>query len=131
MAAAIATVTLTDERNSWVAGNKYYAIGTLAISASPATYTTGGIACSLFLPLIKATFTPLLVRVVGQGAGATGTLFIYVYIPGVDASSGLLKIFSGGAGSAAGLSEFTSGGTIPADVSGDTITFEAIFNGML
>jgi hypothetical protein len=129
MAAAVAVASLTDERNTWVAGNKYFAVGTLAISASPATYTTGGIACSLFLPLIKATFPPLFVRAWGQGLGATGTLFVYEYVPGADASAGLLKIFTGGAGSAAGLSEFTSGGTIPADVSGDTITFFACFSG--
>jgi hypothetical protein len=130
MAAAVATVSFTDERNSWVAGNKYFVVGTLSITASTATYTTGGIACSLLSPLIKASFTPLLVRVLGIGAGTTGTLFEYRYVPGADASSGLLKIFSGGAGGAAGLAEFTSGGAIPADVSGDTITFEAIFNGM-
>jgi hypothetical protein len=131
MSAAVATVSLTDERNTWVAGNKYFVVGTLSISPSTATYTTGGIACSLLTPLIKATRTPLSVRVWGRGLGTTGTLFIYQYIPGVDASSGLLKIFSGGAGGAAGLSEFTSVAAIPADVSGDTITFEAIFNGML
>lgn len=131
MAAAVAIATLTDERNSWVAGNKYYAVGTLAISASPATYVTGGIVCSFFIPLIKATFTPLLVQVSGQGSGTTGTLFVYVYVPGADASTGLLKIFTGGAGSTAGLAEFTNLTAIPADVSGDTITFEAIFNGML
>jgi len=131
MSAAVAIVSVTDERNTWVAGNKYFVEGTIAISASPATYTTGGIACSFFLPLIKATFPPLLVHIQGQGVGTTGTLFVYVYVPGVDASAGLLKIFSGGAGSTAGLAEFTSAGTIPADVSGDTITFIAIFNGML
>jgi hypothetical protein len=131
MSVAIASVSLTDERNTFVMGNKYVAIGSLTISASPATYVTGGIACSFFSPLIKATFAPLLVRIQGQGVGTTGTLFIYVYVPGVDASAGLLKIFTGGAGSAAGLSEFTSAAAIPADVSTDTITFEVIFNGML
>ena len=130
MSAAVATVSLTDERNTFVEGNKYKAIGTLAISASPATYTVGGIACSLLTPLIKASRTPLLVRVSGQGSGTTGTLFTYVYVPGVDASSGLLKIFTGGAGGTAGLAELTAI-AIPADVSTDTISFEATFNGML
>lgn len=129
MATAVAIASLTDERNSWVAGNKYFAVGTLAISASPATYVTGGIPCNLFLPLIKATFAPLLVQVQGQGLGTTGTLFIYEYVPGADASAGLLKIFSGGAGGTGGLAELTTA-AIPADVSGDTITFMAIFNGM-
>jgi hypothetical protein len=130
MSAAIATVTLTDERNTWVEGNKYRAVGVITISASPATYVTGGIACSFFSPLIKATFAPLLVQVIGQAVGTTGTLFEYRYVPGVDASSGLLKIFTGGAGSTAGLAELTQI-AIPADVSTDIITFTAIFNGML
>lgn len=129
MATAVAVASLTDERNTWIAGDKYFAIINLVISASPATYVAGGIPCNLFLPLLKATRTPVLVTVIGQGAGATGTLFVYVYVPGADASAGLLKIFSGGAGSAAGLAEFTNGTAIPADVSGDTITAYAIFTG--
>jgi hypothetical protein len=129
MAAAVATVTITDERYTWIEGNKYIVLGNIAISASPATYTTGGIVCSLLNPLVKAGRTPVFVQVQGQGVGTTGTLFVYVYVPGADASSGLLKIFSGGAGSAAGLAEFTSTGAIPADVSTDTITFMAYFNG--
>ena len=130
MSAAVALVS-TDERSSWVAGNKYFVAGNIAISASPATYTTGGIVCSLFVPLIKATFAPLLVQVQGQGLGTTGTLFEYRYVPGADASSGLLKIFTTGTATQAGLAELTSGAAIPADVSTDTIIFIAIFNGML
>lgn len=131
MSAAVALVSLTDERSSWVAGNKYFVAGSIAISASPATYTTGGIACSFFIPLIKATFAPLFVNVNANGSGTTGTLFTYVYIPGADASAGLLKIFTTGTATQAGLAELTSGAAIPADVSTDTITFIAIFNGML
>ena len=130
MSAAVATVTLTDERNTFVIGNKYFAFGTMAISASPATYTTGGIACSLNVPLIKASRAPHFVQVFGQGAGTTGTLFVYRYIPGADSSSGLLKIFTSNGAAAAGLAEFTSAGAIPADVSGDTISFVAMFQGM-
>jgi hypothetical protein len=130
MSAAVAIASLTDERNSWVAGNKYFAVGTLAISASPATYTTGGIACNLFLPLLKVTFAPLFVEVNSLGSGTTGTLFEYVYIPGADASAGLLKIFTTGTATQAGMAELTNGAAIPADVSGDIISFFAIFNGM-
>jgi hypothetical protein len=130
MSVAVATVSITDERYTWVAGNKYFVVGNITISASPAIYTTGGIACNLFLPLLKATFPPILFKARGQGAGSTGTLFIYVYIPGADASAGLLKIFTTGAATQDGLAELTNAAAIPADVSGDTITFEAIFNGM-
>ena len=126
---AVATAVLTDERNTWVSGNKYFAAGTFSISADPAVYVTGGIAASLFLPLIKATFTPLLVWVEGQGSGTSGKLFVYRYIPGADASLGLLKILEQD-GSTGGLVEIGES-AIPADVSTDTISFYAIFNGML
>lgn len=128
MSAAIATVSLTDERNTWTAGDKYFVEGVISISASPSTYTTGGITCNLLSPLIKATRIPLNVTLQGRGAGVGGTLFEYRYIPGTDASTGLLKIFTSGAGGTAGLAELTAI-SIPADVSGDTIKFLAIFNG--
>lgn len=123
MSAAIATVSLIDERYSWVAGNKYFVVGNIAISAAPATYTTGGIACSFSVPLIKATMTPILVQIQGQ------TGYVYQYIPGADASSGLLKILTGAAAQSP-LTELTNSASIPAAVSGDTIVFEATFNGM-
>src|ERR1035441_6347255 len=100
MAAAVATISILDQRSTWVEGNKYLVSGTISISASPATYTTGGIACSLFNPLVKATFAPVFIYIYGQGSGTTKTLFVYTYTPGADASAGLLKIYSGGAGSA-------------------------------
>lgn len=129
MSTAVALASVTDERNTWVAGNKYFVVGTVAVSASPATYVVGGIPMNLFLPLIKATFPPIFVHVYGQGLGATNTLFTYAYVPGVDASAGLLKIFGTGTATEDGLNELTTA-AIPADVSGDTITFIAIFNGM-
>jgi hypothetical protein len=129
MAVATAVVSVTDQRNTFVAGDKYFIVGTLAITASPATYTLGGIVCSFLKALIKASRAPIFVQIYGVGAGTTGTLFEYRYILGTDASNGLLKIFSGGSGSTAGLAEFTDGTAIPADVSGDTINFMAIFNG--
>lgn len=123
MANAIALASLTDERSSFVAGNKYFVIGSLAISLSPAVYVAGGIVMSLFLPLIKATFPPVLVLVQGQSG------YIYVYVPGADASAGLLKIFSSNGASPAALAEIPAS-AIPAGVSSDVITFLAIFNGM-
>lgn len=130
MAAAVATVSITDERYTWVAGNKYFVAGNIAISPSPATYVTGGILMNLFVPLVKANAAPISMTVTGQGQGATGTVFEYRYIPGADGSAGLLKIFTTGTATQAGDAELTNGAAIPADVSGDTITFIAIFNGM-
>ena len=123
MSAAIAAVSMTDERYSFVAGNKYFVVGQVAISASPATYTQGGIAMNMFIPLLKATMTPIFVIIQGQSG------YVYIYIPGADASAGLLKILTGAAAQSA-LTELTNGANIPAGVSGDTITFLAIFNGM-
>jgi hypothetical protein len=128
MANAIALASIIDERYTFVAGNKYFVFGNLAISAASAVYVTGGIAMNLFLPLIKATFPPIFVIVQGQGKGSGGTLFVYEYVPGADASAGLLKIFTANT-SGDGLAELAAS-SIPGDVSGDTITFMAIFNGM-
>lgn len=122
MANAVAVVSIPDNRYSFVFGNKYAVIGTLAISASPAVYVTGGIAMNLFNSEIKASRTPVLVLVTSSGVAA-GTIYDYDYIAGADASAGLLKISTGGAEIAASA--------IPAGVSGDTtIQFIAIFQGM-
>jgi hypothetical protein len=123
MAAAVATVSITDERYTWTAGNKYFVIGNVAISVSPATYTTGGIVCSFFVPLVKASRTPIWVLF----KNATG--YVYEYVPGTDASTGLLKIFVQDATATNPLAEMANALAIPAAVSGDTIQVEAIFNG--
>lgn len=122
MSNAAATVTVTDERFTFSFGNKYRALGSITISASPAVYVTGGIAMNFLVPLIKATRTPLVVYVQGQSG------YIYSYIPGADASAGLLKIFQQSAATSA-LTEIPAS-AIPAGVSGDTITFDALFHGM-
>lgn len=124
-AAAIATLTIPDERYTWVSGNKYTIIGNLTITASPATYTTGGIACNLYSPLVKATLTPVRVYIDGESG------YTYKYIPGSDASQGLLQIYVQDAIAYNPLAQIVGGDTIPAGVSGDTILLEAVFNGML
>lgn len=125
MAAAIATPSIPDNRFQFSAGSKYFVVGNITISANPATYTTGGIACSfLGISEFKATRIPLIVIIKNQ------TGYAYEYIPGVDASSGLLKIFVQDATATNPLAEMANGTTIPAAVSGDTIQFFAIFTGM-
>lgn len=123
MAAAIVTVSVPSLNSGMVLGNKYQVQGTMAITVSPATYTTGGIACSLTHPLIKAGRTPISVIIVPQSG------YDYVYVPGVDASTGKLKILVQDATNTNPLAEFTSNGAIPAAVSGDTINFTATFIG--
>lgn len=121
MANAIAAVSITDERYTWTEGNKYIVIGNLAVTASTAVYVTGGIAMNLFNPLVKASRTPIWVDVNGQSG------YVYLYVPGVDASAGLLKIFQQSAATSA-LTEIPAA-AIPAGVSNDVIVFQAIFNG--
>jgi hypothetical protein len=122
MANAVATVTVPDSRYSYSDGSKYFVYGTLAVSASPAVYVTGGIALSFFVPLCKASRTPMIVFLVGQSG------YVYAYVPGADASTGLLKIFQQSAATSA-LTEIPAS-AIPAGVSGDVIQFEAVFFGM-
>src|SRR5271154_6769313 len=112
MAAAIATITIPDERYTWVSGNKYTVVGQIAISPSPATYTTGGIACSFFVPLVKASLTPVTVWVDGESG------YTYKYIPGADASQGLLQIYVQDAVAYNPLNQIAGSDTIPAGVSG-------------
>lgn len=123
MAAAVVTVSVPSINSGHVIGNKYQVSGTMAITVSPATYTTGGISCSLTHPLIKATRVPLSVIVLPLSG------YEYIYVPGVDASSGKLKVMVQDAVSTNPLTEFTSNGAIPAAVSGDTLIFTATFIG--
>jgi hypothetical protein len=123
MAAAIATLTVG---NSWDS-QKYFVGGTVAVSASPATYTAGGIAFNLNQSDVKASRTPSDVQIQGIAG------YIYSYKKGTDNSNGLLMIFAQTSGAAedAPLGELTDGSAIPAGVSGDTISFQGRWKGML
>lgn len=117
MAVAIAVPTVTDQ---WFDTKRQNVVGTLAISASPATYAPGGIVCN-FLGKIPSNRIPSFVQINGISG------FTYAYVPGTDASNGLVKVFVETAvGTNTPLSEHTTA-AIVAGVSGDTITFEAIF----
>lgn len=121
---ASAVVSITDNRYQFIAGSKYMAIFNVAISASPAAYVTGGIAMNFDAASeVKATRTPFFVVVQGISG------YIYSYVAGADATSGLLKIFQGGAAVSNPMAEIPAS-AIPAAVSGDTITGFAIFQGM-
>jgi hypothetical protein len=123
MAAAVATPTVQDIKHTWVAGDAYFVHATITISASPATYTSGGIVCNLLIPLIKASRTPRMVQVQGISG------YTYAYIKGTDASNGLLKVLVQDGVSQDPLAELTNAGAIPAGVSGDTIEALIIFGG--
>ena len=112
MAESVVTVTV---KQTWFDGKMLHVLGTLAIGASPGTYSTGGIAFPLKDPLIKAQRAPQKVSV----SGIAG--YQYAYVAGTDNTNGKLKIL-------ASTTE-TSSGAMPAGISGDTIQFEAMFLG--
>jgi hypothetical protein len=127
MAAAKAVPTVPDMNSTTFRAPYFEAVGTVAIDASPATYTLGGIACSLALPLVKAQRAPKNVDVFGKAG------YIYRYIPGTNVTNGKLMIFAqtNAAAEDAPLGELADNSAIPAACSGDTITFKAEFLGML
>ena len=114
MANAVAVPTVT---KTWTDGTMFHAIGTIAVSASPATYVTNGIACSFAKSKIKATRVPQQVTFTSLNG------YEYFYVNGTKVSDGLLKI------STTATSEITGASAIPATVSGDTIQFHAIWLG--
>lgn len=102
--------------------------GTLAVTASPGTYTAGGYVLDFSnIDAIKSNSVPKRVLVFSARlAGATAAnLFDYSFSPGTTIANGRLQLFTGAAAQTA-LTELSNGNT-PAGVSGDTIEFEAIF----
>ena len=121
MAASVATPTVTKAFNF---GQVYGVVGTISVSVSVTDYSSGGIALSFFQDLIKARQVPIWVLIWGQQSQNGQAQYDYSYIPGVDASAGLLKICTGG-------SEISGSAVVPTGVTGDVINFFAIFNGQL
>lgn len=127
MADAVAVATVNPLLPTGLGGNGLYRVlGALAISASPAVYVAGGIAMNLMQSAIKAQRTPLLVNVQGIAG------YIYEYIAGSDNSNGklIIRAQTSGASEDDPLGELAAS-AIPAACSGDTITFEATYRGML
>lgn len=124
MAAAIATLSVG---NSWD-DIKYNVGGTIAITASPATYTTGGIVFNLNQADVKASRTLSDAEIHGING------YEYRYVKGTDNSNGLLRIFVPkvtGAAADGPMIELSNALAIPADLSGDTISFQGRWKGML
>lgn len=130
MAPAAATATITPVGGVTVDSTKAMEVvyGTIAIGASPLTYTTHGIAMSFAgFDLIKSSTPPLFVTVVSSSAAGTSPSgYVYQFCPGTSLSNGVLVILTGAAAQSP-LTELTGGGAIPAGVSGDTIVFKAEF----
>lgn len=125
MAAALATVTVTDVDNT----QKYEIVHfTVAVNANPATYTTGGNVCSFSgFDQIKATSPATRILCWSQPAAASPNTseFVYSILPGTTLANGVFQVFTGAAAQSA-LTEL-SAGAVPAGVSGDTIVGVAWF----
>lgn len=115
MGAATLTFTLATN-GSWFDGKREHAVGTLVVSASPDTYTTGGLDIS--------TAFKSKVRGVGtnqpQDIQIDSTLGTPV---GWDRVNKKLLIFT----STNTNTQITGGAAIPAAVSGDTFNVHAVF----
>lgn len=120
MAASVVTTTVT---NSFL-DRVYNVIATLVITASPATYTAGGIAMNLNQSDIKASRKPQSVQITGNHG------FTYVYVPGSDNSAGLMRIYVQDGVSQNPLAELTDASAIPAGITADLITAEITYKGM-
>jgi hypothetical protein len=116
MANSVASVTKV--LKSWMDNDGYNVIGTCTMLANPNLYVVGGIAFSLGNPLIKASRVPLMVSFVSQSGQ------YYAYVPGTTVANGKMKLFSA-------FGTELGAVAIPAANSGDTITFQASWRGML
>jgi len=102
--------------DTWSDGKRQHVIGTVVVSASPGTYTAGGLALAINDPKIKSTHLRLLIL---QGLSAE---FRYAYL----AATGKLKIYD--EDQTSGVQAELATAATPAGVSDDTITFYAIFD---
>jgi hypothetical protein len=140
MATATATITI----DAFPAGidnsqRVIYVSGTIAVSASPATYATGGLALNwaglqaggnyLFVESQGSNLNPFMVWLTSAAVSGT-TVGGYGYVWN-KANNTFQILATTGALGTAGVSptqeEMANGTAIPAAISNDTIRFEAIF----
>ena len=124
MATAAVTVTATTQK-TWNDGQRIHAVGTIAIGASPGTYqnlANGGMVMNFQAAKLPVQQIPDYVKIDGIAG------YIYAWDPsiGTTAATPAFGIFES-SGSTGAMTELSNGATIPSGVSGDTITFHAIF----
>lgn len=114
LSTAVATVNAYPAGTDVMEQHRFVVYGTIAIQASPGTYTAGGLALDLtsFPVLNLSNTTPQWVEVQSAGTGAA-VQYEYVY----NLSTGNLQVFTGG-------TEISTAAT-PAGVSEDVIVFRA------
>lgn len=114
MAAAVVTVTKID---IWHDTKRIHVLGTIAITAGPATYPANGIPISLVgLEGMVTAQDPERMRIDGLSG------YVYTY----DSVHKTIRIFEAPSVPPAPLDELAADSAIPAGVSGDTISFDAI-----
>lgn len=120
MATAIAVGT----ENAFPAGKdttqrRFHTYGIVAITASPSTYAAGGLVFSFAAPVFDVSSqTPIDLEL----KSVTGSGYIYQWVK----STNKIKVLTGAAAQSP-LTEATDGESIPAGVSGDTISYHAQF----
>lgn len=137
MAQAVVTITYDDPiTQSDADQHSQWMYGTIAVQASPATYTTGGLGTGVTGSInwvvsdFPKVFTLVPKDVLFYSAGAAGTTiggFGYLW----NKASNKFMIFAATtvvAGTGAQQQEFTTATAIPANVSNDVIRFEARFS---
>ena len=134
MATATATATLSGiPAGSGLpdfSGKSFDVYGTIAVQASPATYVTGGLPITFAnLDFLKSGVAPVWTEAGSAPApGVSPSGFQYYVLMSVvnGVLTGKLAIFTGAAAQSA-LTELTNAAAIPAGVSGDVISFHAVF----
>lgn len=108
MADAVATPTITSTDNTQT---KEHLWGSLAVSASPATYPTDGVVCSFAnLDLLKSGTIPSEIRVWSEPQSGAPSGYTYQYVRGTTLANGKLVILAAGGGSVTGNVTVVGGG---------------------
>lgn len=120
MATALTSVTVTD---FWYDGKREHVVGTITIAAGD--YVSGGLTVNFQgIPQIKSSLLPSYVVI----NGLIG--YKYTYLPGTTIANGTIKIFiEQTVATNTPLGEHTAV-TLSGNVTGDTITFYAIFKAL-
>lgn len=111
MPASVITTTIT---KAWGNAGAYHVIGSFAVAAGD--YVAEGLTVSMVGTNLKATKPPTFMTINSRNG------YVYDYVAGTTAANGKIKIL-------ASTTEASVAAT-PAGVTGDTITFYAMFPGM-
>lgn len=120
----MATATAVGTENAFPSGKdmtqrRFHTYGSVAISASPATYAAGGLAWSFAAAVFDVSSqTPIALDIVS----VSGSGYVYQWV----LSTNKVKVLSGAAAQSP-LTELTDAEAIPAGVSGDVLAYHAQF----